>query len=58
MYEYEGRVYLVTDYLEGGELFDKIMRQKFFSEKEASSVLEVLARTLEVLHKQQVSSPL
>ncbi|VDD82125.1 unnamed protein product, partial [Mesocestoides corti] len=41
-------------YLEGGELFDKITRQKCFSEKEASSVLEVLARTIDTLHKQLV----
>ncbi|KAH9281725.1 Ribosomal protein S6 kinase alpha-3 [Echinococcus granulosus] len=54
VYECSGKVYLVTDYLSGGELFDKIMRQKFFSEKEASSVVEVLARTLDILHKQMV----
>ncbi|VDM32545.1 unnamed protein product [Hydatigera taeniaeformis] len=54
VYECDGKVYLVTDYLSGGELFDKIMRHKFFSEKEASSVLEVLARTLDILHRQMV----
>ncbi|KAL5106138.1 Ribosomal protein S6 kinase alpha-3 [Taenia crassiceps] len=54
VYECGGKVYLVTDYLSGGELFDKIMRQKFFSEKEASSVIEILARTLDILHKQMV----
>uniref|UniRef100_A0A0R3W2M0 Protein kinase domain-containing protein n=1 Tax=Taenia asiatica TaxID=60517 RepID=A0A0R3W2M0_TAEAS len=54
VYECGDKVYLVTDYLSGGELFDKIMRQKFFSEKEASSVMEVLARTLDTLHKQMV----
>ena len=44
----------MTDYLPGGELFDKIMHQKSFSEKEASAVIEVLARTLQTLHKQLV----
>lgn len=55
VYEYEGRVYMVMDFLSGGELFDKIARQRFFSEKEASGALEVLCRTLEILHKQQVT---
>ncbi|KAM7538559.1 hypothetical protein Aperf_G00000048700 [Anoplocephala perfoliata] len=54
VYESNGKVYLVTDYLPGGELFDKIMRLKSFSEKEACAVIEVLARTLNTLHKQMV----
>ncbi|VDK68957.1 unnamed protein product [Dibothriocephalus latus] len=54
VYEFENKVYLVMDYLEGGELFDKILRQNFFSEKEAGAVLEVLARTLAALHSQMV----
>lgn len=55
MYECDGKVHLVTDYLPGGELFDKIMRLKSFSEKEACAVIEVLARTLDTLHNQMVS---
>ncbi|BHF75339.1 Ribosomal protein S6 kinase alpha-2 [Sparganum proliferum] len=54
VYDFESKVYLVMDYLDGGELFDKILRQNFFSEKEASAVLEVLARTLAALHSQMV----
>uniref|UniRef100_A0A8C2A6T2 Ribosomal protein S6 kinase n=1 Tax=Cyprinus carpio TaxID=7962 RepID=A0A8C2A6T2_CYPCA len=51
----EGRsVYLVTELLKGGELLDKILRQKFFSEREASAVLYTITKTVEYLHAQGV----
>lgn len=43
------------DYLEGGELFDKICRQQNFSEREASAILKVLASTLDYLHQNMAS---
>lgn len=48
-------VYLVTELMRGGELLDKILRQKFFSEREASSVLHMICKTVEYLHSQGVS---
>jgi len=48
-------VYLVTELMRGGELLDKILRQKFFSEREASSVLHTICKTVEYLHSQGVS---
>ncbi|TRY69908.1 hypothetical protein DNTS_015364 [Danionella cerebrum] len=49
----DGRsVYLVTELLKGGELLDKILRQKFFSEREASAVLFTITKTVEYLHAQ------
>uniref|UniRef100_A0A672PNQ6 Ribosomal protein S6 kinase n=1 Tax=Sinocyclocheilus grahami TaxID=75366 RepID=A0A672PNQ6_SINGR len=51
----DGRsVYLVTELLKGGELLDKILRQKFFSEREASAVLYTITKTVEYLHAQGV----
>ncbi|XP_067290482.1 ribosomal protein S6 kinase alpha-3 isoform X1 [Pseudorasbora parva] len=51
----DGRsVYLVTELLKGGELLDKILRQKFFSEREASAVLYTITKTAEYLHNQGV----
>ncbi|XP_063063451.1 ribosomal protein S6 kinase alpha-3 isoform X4 [Engraulis encrasicolus] len=51
----DGRsVYLVTELLKGGELLDKILRQKFFSEREASAVLHTITKTVEYLHSQGV----
>uniref|UniRef100_A0A671RXU1 non-specific serine/threonine protein kinase n=1 Tax=Sinocyclocheilus anshuiensis TaxID=1608454 RepID=A0A671RXU1_9TELE len=51
----EGRfVYLVTELMKGGELLDKILRQKFFSEREASAVLYTITKTVDYLHCQGV----
>jgi len=41
---------MVTDLMRGGELLDRIMKQKSFSEREASAVLQVLAKTVHYLH--------
>ncbi|KAL0974394.1 hypothetical protein UPYG_G00219870 [Umbra pygmaea] len=51
----EGRyVYVVTELMTGGELLDKILRQKFFSEREASAVLYTITKTVHYLHCQGV----
>jgi len=56
VYDTKDKVYIVTELLRGGELLDKILRQKFFSEREASSVLETLAKTVHYLHTKGVSA--
>ncbi|MBN3295988.1 KS6A6 kinase, partial [Amia calva] len=51
----EGRfVYLVTELMKGGELLDKILQQKYFSEREASAVLYTITKTVDYLHCQGV----
>ncbi|XP_052027496.1 ribosomal protein S6 kinase alpha-6 isoform X2 [Apodemus sylvaticus] len=47
-------VYLVTDLMKGGELLDRILKKKRFSEQEASNVLYVITKTVEYLHSQGV----
>ncbi|XP_070273456.1 ribosomal protein S6 kinase alpha-2 isoform X1 [Myotis yumanensis] len=47
-------VYLVTELMRGGELLDRILRQRCFSEREASAVLCTIARTMDYLHSQGV----
>uniref|UniRef100_UPI00358E4589 ribosomal protein S6 kinase alpha-3 isoform X4 n=1 Tax=Myxine glutinosa TaxID=7769 RepID=UPI00358E4589 len=47
-------VYLITELMKGGELLDRILRQKYFSEREASAVLQTVARTADYLHIQGV----
>jgi p90 ribosomal S6 kinase len=42
------------DLLEGGELLDRILSKKYFTEKEASGVLEVIASTIKHLHENGV----
>ncbi|XP_069320466.1 ribosomal protein S6 kinase alpha-6 isoform X1 [Eulemur rufifrons] len=51
----DGRyIYLVTDLMKGGELLDRILKQKCFSEREASDVLYVVTKTVDYLHCQGV----
>ncbi|XP_063048056.1 ribosomal protein S6 kinase alpha-2 [Engraulis encrasicolus] len=47
-------VYLVMELMRGGELLDRILRHKCFSEREASAVLCTLTKTVEYLHSQGV----
>ncbi|KAF7467362.1 ribosomal protein S6 kinase alpha-1 [Marmota monax] len=54
VYDDGKHVYLVTELMRGGELLDKILRQKFFSEREASFVLHTICKTVEYLHSQGV----
>ncbi|GFO28242.1 ribosomal protein s6 kinase [Plakobranchus ocellatus] len=54
VYDNGNKVYLITELMKGGELLDKILRQKFFSEREASAVLQIVAKTVEYLHQNGV----
>ncbi|ROT74847.1 putative ribosomal protein S6 kinase alpha-1-like isoform X1 [Penaeus vannamei] len=54
VYEDDSHVYLVMEMMTGGELLDKILRQKFFSEREASAVLLTLTRAVQYLHQNGV----
>uniref|UniRef100_A0A672VAY4 non-specific serine/threonine protein kinase n=2 Tax=Strigops habroptila TaxID=2489341 RepID=A0A672VAY4_STRHB len=47
-------VYLVMELMRGGELLDRILQQKCFSEREASAVLCTIAKTVDYLHSQGV----
>ncbi|XP_063851048.1 ribosomal protein S6 kinase 2 beta-like isoform X1 [Scylla paramamosain] len=54
VYEDDSHVYLVMELMKGRELFDKILRQKFFSEREASAVLLTLSHAVQYLHQNGV----
>lgn len=55
VYEDTSNVYLFMDLLSGGELLDKILNQKYFNQREASAVLEVIATTIKFLHENGVN---
>ncbi|XP_029541321.2 ribosomal protein S6 kinase alpha-2 isoform X2 [Oncorhynchus nerka] len=51
----DGRyAYLVMELMRGGELLDRILYQKCFSEREASALLCTITKTVEYLHSQGV----
>ena len=41
--------------MKGGELLDRIQKQKYLSEREAAMILEVIAKTVDFLHQKGVS---
>ncbi|XP_045150444.1 ribosomal protein S6 kinase alpha-2 isoform X2 [Echinops telfairi] len=47
-------VYLVMELMRGGELLDRILQLRCFSEREASDVLHTIAKTMDYLHSQGV----
>ncbi|KAJ0399737.1 hypothetical protein P43SY_009318 [Pythium insidiosum] len=46
--------YLVTELVEGGELFDRIVEKSFYSEKEARDLVKVLLETIKYCHDRKV----
>lgn len=54
IYEDEKYVYLVMELMRGGELLDRILRQKHFSEREASITMAVVTSAVQYLHKNGV----
>ena len=55
VYEDDDNVYLVMELMKGGELLDKIHRQKFFSEREARAVIQTILEAVLYLHNNGVS---
>ena len=47
-------LHLIFRYLEGGDLFDRILKMKRFSEKEAGKVIHQLLLGLNYMHKRNI----
>ncbi|CAF1461058.1 unnamed protein product [Adineta steineri] len=47
-------VYIVTDLMRGGELFDKIRQEKSLSERESAKIMFVIIKTVEQLHRNSI----
>lgn len=48
------KVYMVMELMKGGELLDRVIKQKCLSEREACEIMLVVANTVAYLHKQGV----
>ncbi|CAI4230235.1 unnamed protein product [Auanema sp. JU1783] len=55
VYEDDTNVNLVMELCRGGELFDRIIKKKIFTEREAASTLTSLAHAVHYLHSNQVA---
>ena len=49
------KVYIVTEYLAGGELFDRIFEQKYLKENEARDIMKTITEAVAALHEHGVS---
>jgi calcium/calmodulin-dependent protein kinase I len=47
--------YLVTEILEGGELFDRIVSKAYYNEKEARDVCKILFEAMAYCHSKQIA---
>lgn len=47
-------VYIVTELMRGGELFDKIRQEKSLSERESAKIMHVIIKTIEQLHRNSI----
>lgn len=56
MYDDGKSTYLVMERMLGGELLDKIYKQKYLSEKETAYIMDILTKTIDYLHQQGVCS--
>ncbi|XP_014288774.1 ribosomal protein S6 kinase 2 beta isoform X1 [Halyomorpha halys] len=54
VYEDDNNVYLVMELMRGGELLDRILRLKAFSEREASAIMQTVISTVNYLHQHGV----
>ncbi|CAF0757500.1 unnamed protein product [Adineta steineri] len=48
------KVYIVTELMRGGELFDKIRQEKSLSERESAKIMHVIIKTIEQLHRNSI----
>mmetsp|Transcript_10212 Transcript_10212/g.35265 ORF Transcript_10212/g.35265 Transcript_10212/m.35265 type:complete len:179 (+) Transcript_10212:233-769(+) len=51
------KAYIVTEILNGGELFDRIVQRTYYSEHEARKVIQILLDVICHLHSKNIVSP-
>ena len=53
-YQDDLHIYLITEFIEGGELFDKITKVKIFSEQDAANVMRQLLQAVHYCHIRKI----
>jgi calcium/calmodulin-dependent protein kinase I len=53
-FEEKKHFYVVMELLEGGELFDRIVKKSFYNEKEARDLVQLLLKTIKYLHDRNI----
>jgi len=55
VYSEESSYYLVTELLEGGELFDRIIEKEYYPEKEARDLVKLLLEAMAYCHSKNIA---
>lgn len=53
-YQDEDYFYIVTEYFNGGELFEKITNEKHFSERKAAKAIRQIVSAVNYCHQHQI----
>ncbi len=53
-YEDPKYFYIVSEFYEGGELFDKIVAQQFFGERDAAITMKQILSAINYCHKNKI----
>lgn len=53
-YEDEESMYIITEYCQGGQLFEAMLRKKTFSENEASNIMMQLLSAINHCHQRKI----
>ena len=53
-YEEKKMFYMVIELMEGGELFERIVKKTFYNEKEARDLIRILLDALAYLHHRNI----
>ena len=54
VFEEEGEFYIVTELVEGGELFDRIVSKSHYNENEARDLVRLFLETMAYMHTSNV----
>lgn len=54
MFEDEKHYYIISEFLEGGELFDRIIEKSYFSEKDAALAIQQVLSAVAYCHKHNI----
>lgn len=54
VFEEEGQFFIVTELVQGGELFDRIVAKSHYSEKEARDLIKIFLETMSYMHANNI----
>lgn len=55
IFDEQFKIYLVTEKMDGGELFDRIVQKEYYTEMEARKVCSIMFEALEYCHQKKVA---